>query len=77
MRRSELEPEEVLRGQGGTVTVAEEELAASEPVAAASTSVAAFSRRFPRKKTTIFRESEVRVRGGGSSEGLGKVKEKC
>jgi hypothetical protein len=75
--RSELEPEEVLRGQGGRLTVAEEELAASEPAAAASTSVAAFSRRFPRKKKSISRESEVRVRGGGPSEGLEKVKEKC
>jgi hypothetical protein len=56
--RSELEPEEVLRGQGGRLTVAEEELAASEPAAAASTSVAAFSRRFPRKKKSISRESE-------------------
>ena len=45
-----MEPEEELRGQGGRETVAEEELAASKPVAAASASVVAFSRgRFSEK----------------------------
>lgn len=51
MKENEVpEPEEELEGQGGRESVAEEELVASSPVAAAAlASGAAFSRRFSGK----------------------------